>query len=125
MKTTSLGFYTDTHIDKQVAIQLRQHGVRVIRCEDVGLAAADDETHLQYATDHELALITKDGDFRTIHFYWMSAGRNHRGIFFCAERNSSAIGSIVADCLVFYRLVEEGIGTVDEIANEFFEISRG
>jgi predicted nuclease of predicted toxin-antitoxin system len=37
--------YADTHIPKQVAIQLRQKGVDIVRCEDIGLAEADDNEH--------------------------------------------------------------------------------
>ena len=61
----SLRFYTDTHIDKQVAIQLRTHGVDVVRCEEVGMAEAEDDAHLIYATQHERALITKDLTLRS------------------------------------------------------------
>ena len=43
----SLSFYLDTHVDKQVAIQLRQKGVQVIRCEDVEMATADDAWRLK------------------------------------------------------------------------------
>jgi hypothetical protein len=35
----SLEFYTDTHITKQVAVQLRKRGVDVVLCEEVGLMA--------------------------------------------------------------------------------------
>jgi hypothetical protein len=47
-----LKFYADTHIDKDVAIQLRKKGVDVVRCEDVGMAEADDEAHLDYAAQN-------------------------------------------------------------------------
>ena len=35
--TMSIKFYTDTHIARQVAIQLRAKGIDVVRCEDVGM----------------------------------------------------------------------------------------
>ncbi len=60
----SLRFYTDTHIAKQIAIQLRQHGIDVIRCEEVNMAEAEDEQHLLYATQEGLILITFDKGFR-------------------------------------------------------------
>jgi hypothetical protein len=37
--------YADTHIPKQVAIQLRQKGIDIIRCEEVGLGEASDDKH--------------------------------------------------------------------------------
>ena len=51
-KPTPIAFYTDTHIAKAVALQLRGHGIDVIRCEQVGLADASDVRHLEYATQH-------------------------------------------------------------------------
>ena len=117
-------FYTDTHIDKQIAIQLRQKDVDVIRCEEVGLAEADDEAHLQYAALNPLSLITKDAGFRLRHFNWLSQGKDHFGIFFCSDRHIAAIGKIVNACYAFSQLVEEGAGTLDDIKNEFFDITQ-
>ena len=121
---SSLKFYTDTHIDKQVAIQLRQRGIEVIRCEEVGMAEADDEAHLVYATENQLALITKDAGFRARHFRWLNENKEHGGIFFCADRHIAAIGKIVNGCNAFYKLIEEGAGTLDDIKNEFFDITQ-
>ena len=118
-----LKFYTDTHIDKQVAVQLRQKGVDVVRCEEVGMAEAEDEEHLSYASQNQLALMTKDAGFRLRHFQWLSAGKEHSGIFFCADRHIAAVGKIVIACYAFAQLIEEGAGTLDDIKNEFFDIS--
>jgi predicted nuclease of predicted toxin-antitoxin system len=117
-----LKFYTDTHIDKQVAMQLRQQDIDVIRCEDVGLAEADDETHLVYAAEHGYALITKDVGFQARHFQWLQDGKSHGGIFFCSDRNHAAIGKIVSDCAAFAQLVETGAGTVNDIKDQFIVI---
>ncbi len=119
-----LKFYTDTHIDKQVAVQLRARGIDAVRCEDVGLAEADDQTHLEYAARNNLALITKDAGFRSRHFQWLSQGKDHHGIFFCADRRTAAIGTIVTTCYAYAQLVEEGAGTLDDIKNGFFDITQ-
>jgi hypothetical protein len=37
-----LKLFLDTHIDKQVALQLRAKGVDVVRCEEVGMAESSD-----------------------------------------------------------------------------------
>jgi len=121
---SSLKFYTDTHIDKQVAIQLRQRGVEVVRCEEVGMAEADDDTHLEYAAHNQMALITKDAGFRSRHFRWLNEGKDHHGIFFCADRHIAAIGKIVNGCYTFYQLIDEGAGTLEDIKNEFFDITQ-
>lgn len=118
----SLKFYTDTHIPKQVAIQLRQRNVEVVRCEEVGLAEADDETHLRFASENDLALITKDEGFRARHFRWLKEDRSHAGIFFCNDRNLAAIGKIVNDCFAYHQLIEQGVGSLDDIKNSFFDI---
>lgn len=118
----TIAFYTDTHIPKQVAVQLRAKGISVVRCEDVELATADDETHLVYASDNKLALITKDEGFRVRHFRWLAEGKNHSGIFFCANRQNSAIGIIVNACVTYYELIVSGAGELADIENEFFDI---
>lgn len=119
----SLCFYTDTHIPKQVAIQLRNKGVEVIRCEEVGLAEVDDEIHLTYAAENQLVLVTKDIGFRLRHFQWLSQGKNHSGIFFFSDRQLAAIGQIVNACYAYYRLIEEGAGNLDHIQNQIFDMS--
>ncbi len=43
-------FYLDSHIDKEVAIQLRNSGVDVVHCAEVGMKDAKDPEHLTYAT---------------------------------------------------------------------------
>lgn len=116
---SKLKFYTDTHIDKQVAIQLRNRQIDVIRCEEVDMAEADDEAHLSYAADHNLALITKDAGFRTRHFNWVAQGKSHAGIFFCADRNIAATGKIVNSCYAYAELIENGVGELSDIQNEF------
>jgi predicted nuclease of predicted toxin-antitoxin system len=117
-----LKFYTDTHIDKQVAFQLRQRKIDVIRCEEVDLAEADDEAHLQYAATNGYALITKDAGFRSRHFQWLEHNKAHCGIFFCADRHTAAIGRIVSTCAEFAELLEGGAASLKDIESEFFII---
>lgn len=118
----SLKFYLDTHIDKQVAIQLIQDGIIVVRCQDIGLADASDEEHLEYAIQNQFTIITKDDDFYKLHFYLMENGMSHCGIFLCRDRQTSAIGKIVTFCRGYYRIIQEGAGTLDDIKNRVFEI---
>jgi predicted nuclease of predicted toxin-antitoxin system len=117
-----LKFYTDTHIDKQVAMQLRAQGIDIVRCEEVQLAEADDETHLKYAANDGRILVTKDEGFRQRHFRWLHEEMEHAGIFFCSNRQHAAIGTIVKACREFSQLVEEGAATLDDIRNKFFDI---
>ncbi|MDX2078937.1 MAG: DUF5615 family PIN-like protein [bacterium] len=118
----SLKFYLDTHINKQVAIQLRQRGVGVIRCQEVGMADVADEEHLHYAIEHKLTIVTKDDDFYRLHFLSLQSQKTHWGIFLCRDRQVSAIGKIVTFCDEYYRIIEAGAGTLDDIKNRVFEI---
>ncbi len=113
----SLRFYTDTHIPKQVAIQLRAKDIEVIRCEEVGLAEADDEVHFQYAIDNELCLITKDDDFLRLHAIHVESNKRHDGIFFSRKRESPAIGEIVKSCTEYYDLIEAEAGSKSDLFN--------
>lgn len=117
-----LGFYTDTHIDKQVAIQLRNRGVQVVRCQDVGLADASDEVHLEYASQHGLALISKDADFETLHYLWMSQERQHSGIFLYRDRYKASIGKIVTLSYEYYQLVAEDGEFINDVHNQLIEV---
>ena len=111
-------FYTDTHIPKQVAIQLRNKDIDVIRCEEVGLAEVDDETHLEYAITNKLCIITKDDDFLSLHANILKTDRIHHGIFFSSKRDNPAIGEIITACLGYFELIELGAGTVEDLQNK-------
>jgi len=113
----SLSFYTDTHIAKQIAVQLRNKGVQIIRCEEVGLAEADDDEHLKYAVDHQLCIITKDDDFLRLHATYLSEGREHCGIFYSRQRDNPTIGEIVKACLEYYDLIESDAGDEEDLYN--------
>jgi Domain of unknown function (DUF5615) len=118
-----LRFYLDAHIDKQVAIQLRNQAVAVVRCQEVGLADAEDATHLQYASENHLMLVTKDADFRDLHFQWLEEGKNHFGILFFKQRQAPTVGEIVKECLTYALLIREGVGTLeDDIDNHYIEV---
>ena len=110
----SVKFYTDTHIPKQVAVQLRKQGIDVVRCEDVGMAEADDEELLEYAVEHESAVITKDDDFLRLHTEWLRQGQTHFGIFYCPLRDRPAIGIIVITCSEYHDLIAGAAGTIDD-----------
>ncbi|MGB7340535.1 MAG: DUF5615 family PIN-like protein [Phototrophicaceae bacterium] len=119
----SLTFFTDTHIAKQVAIQLNAMGIDVLRCQDVGLEDASDEELLAYAIEHERAMLSKDDDFLTLHSQWQSAGQSHFGIFYCPYRDRPAIGLIVTACKEYHALIRSGAGTLEDIENQVVYIT--
>ena len=56
-------FYTDAHIHYAAVKQLRDKGVDIVRCQDVGMDDASDSEHLTYATDQGRVVVTCDKDF--------------------------------------------------------------
>jgi predicted nuclease of predicted toxin-antitoxin system len=120
----SLKFYTDTHIDKQVAIQLSVSGVDTVRCQDVGLEDVDDETHLTYATEHNRILITFDKGFRDRAFHWLALGKHHAGVFICKRglQSERGIGVIVRACLFYHQAIEVGAADISEFHNQVIDI---
>lgn len=112
----SLKLYTDTHIAKQVAIQLRNRGVDIVRCEEVGMAEATDEEHLAYATKEGRALVSMDRDFKRFYFEWIEARKNHAGIFSISRKfqNNYGIGRMVSELYEYWQLIEIGAGTVEK-----------
>jgi predicted nuclease of predicted toxin-antitoxin system len=122
----SLKLYTDKHIPKAVATQLRKQGIDIVRCEDVGLGDVDDLTHLEFATHERRVVITRDADFTRLHAAWQSDGRKHAGIMFCSSdiQGESAVGKIVNLVMMYHELIEGGAGTVEnDIANRLIFIS--
>ena len=89
-------FYTDSHIAKAIVVQLRNRGVDIVRCQDVGMSDADDEEHLEYATSQGRSVITSDEDFLVLDAQWRRSGTPHAGIIYLPPDRKDAIGAIVA-----------------------------
>lgn len=104
-----------------MAIQLQNHGVDAIRCEEIGLSEADDETHLQYAADNQYILVTKDRGFRERHFKWLADGKEHYGIFLFKGGHQASIGQIVNFCRENAELVAGGAATWEDFKNTFID----
>jgi hypothetical protein len=122
----ALKFYTDKHIAKAVATQLRKNGMDVLRCEEIGLDEALDIEHLQRATNEDRIFITFDQDFPRIHNEWLKANKRHGGIMYCLAhvQGESGIGRIVDECTSYSALIVGGAGSYEEdIANHIFFVS--
>jgi hypothetical protein len=100
---TSIRFYTDVHIAREVVRQLQQKGVDIIHCGDVGMSDADDEDHLQYATANGRVMVTCDEDYEHLSAAWQAAGRAHGGIvYFMTGEKCKSIGLIVREILFLH-----------------------
>lgn len=120
-----LKFYFDTHLAKQIAVQLRQRGVDVIRCEEVGMAEASDEEHLLYAVQHGCAMVSMDEDFLALNDHWQALGLTHLGIFKVSRflRGKWNIGRIHHELLVYVELIAIEAATLeDDIYNHVIYI---
>lgn len=122
---TTMKFYTDTHIPKAAALQLRNRGIEVARCEEVGLAEADDTEHLEYATAQGCTLVSHDLDFLELHAAWSHQGLKHCGTVLFHRQFQGNIGKIVTELSDWHALITSGAGTVEaDVYNKLIEIVR-
>jgi predicted nuclease of predicted toxin-antitoxin system len=123
---SALKFYFDTHIAKAIADQLRVRGVDVIRCEEVGMAAAKDFQHLEYAAAAGRAIVSHDQDFLRLDGEWRAANKSHSGIFFLQEELQGKVGPIFNALQEYVEWVEAGAATLEkDVINQIIYIGRG
>ena len=106
-------FYFDTHIAKQVAIQLRNNGVDIVRCEEVGLAKASDIEHLEYAIKEGRVMVSVDRHFPGLHDRYLAEGKHHTGIIRIKPYIQKKIGRIVKDLRDYHELIEAEAGSIE------------
>lgn len=105
----ALKLLADTHIAKQVTIQLRAKDVDIVRLEevdDLGNDATDIEI-LEYATVHQRVVLSLDNDFEGLHFEYITQQKAHKGIFLGNKRLQGNIGTIVNFILEYHELFED------------------
>jgi predicted nuclease of predicted toxin-antitoxin system len=123
--TRPTAYYFDTHIPAAVAQQLRLRGITVVRCEEVGLAAADDVEHLEYATSISHILVSHDRDFWDIHADWLANGLHHAGIVLFNNQLQGNVGRLVSELVELCEMIETGAGTLEQdVYNQVYEIKR-
>ena len=121
----AIRYYTDTHVPKAVALQVRQRGIDIVRCEELNLQDASDETHLERATQEQRTLISRDTDFLRLHLEWLKQERKHYGILFLQDhlQGEKSVGIIVNALVTYYELVEGGAATVEaDFVNQIYFI---
>ncbi len=111
-----LRLYMDKHIPKAITSELRKHGIDVIRCEEVGMGAATDLEHLEYASSENRIVVTHDKDFTKLHAQWQSKAKPHSGII-CVSRHlqgQHGIGPIVKSIIMYDDMVEGEAASIKE-----------
>lgn len=100
---SSIKFYADVHLAKEAVYQLQQKGVDIVHCADLGLADADDDTHLEYAMREKRAIVTCDADFERYHAERLASGREHSGIvYFRMKDQCQSISIVVREIMFLY-----------------------
>lgn len=115
-----INFYFDTHIAKAVADQMRAKGASVTRCEEVDMAEAKDQEHLEYATQNDMVVVSQDDDFALLHVEWQEKGITHSGIMLLPKhlRGQGQISYAVRELMLYYELIKEGAGTIADLHNK-------
>lgn len=112
----ALRLLTDKHIAGAIVVQLRRHGIDVVRVEEIGLDEADDTVILERATQDGRSVLSLDDDFDAIHAEWLKQGKNHCGIFRGMNhlQGSKGIGTIVKEIRTYHDLIDKEAGAVEE-----------
>ena len=111
-------YFTDTHVNAAATRQLRLRGLDVVRCEEVDLAEASDDTLLIYAADNGRVMISCDRDFIDLHFQWLADERNHAGIIYLhPDRHCKHIGEIVRIVMYWYSAAD----IAEDLYNDVWE----
>ena len=114
-----LRFYTDSHVPKQVVIQLRARDVDVVRCQEISLEDAEDVVHLEKATSQLRTLITGDEDFPHLSAKWNQSGKFHAGILYFQHDSQGDVGLIVKSAIFLYEAVKLGAAPqLDDVYNQ-------
>lgn len=93
-------FYFDENMNRAVADALTQREYEVVMAVDVGMEGKDDDTHLAYATQHNLVIVTFDHPF--------------------AGRTMSLTDHPGMVCLAYS--IREDIGRMTEVLAEFADL---
>lgn len=101
--------YTDADVSNLLAALIGQHGFSAISAFDIGMGDEDDETQLQYATDHDMVILTYNGrDFIEIAKAWAEQGKSHTGILISEQFSTRQIGGLLRRTLRFLNSVPFG-----------------
>ena len=92
-------FHLDEHIDPDIALALRRHGVDVTTTADAGLLTSDDDDQLAYVCQQRRVMVTDDADFLR-----MAGARSHPGIV-VAHRRSNSMGEIIRALVLVYEVL--------------------
>jgi len=110
--------YLDDCLDSdRLLVTLVSAGHRTVSPRAVGTSGARDYQHLEYASAHGLALLTRNAeDFEKLHDDWQAQGRAHAGILLIYLDNIKGKDMEPADIVrAIGNLVASGLPIANEI----------
>jgi hypothetical protein len=107
---------------KVIADQLCKKGVEVTRCEEVDMAEASDEKHLEFAAQNSYILVSQDDDFAQLHSEWQNTGKLHSGIILIPKRlqGQAQVTYTMQVLLELYGLVKAGAANSNDFENDVY-----
>ena len=93
-------FYTDEHISKAVVKGLVARGIDAVSCVEIGMRAASDTAHLEFAKKEGRVIVTYDNDFLKLH----TLGHKHSGIAF--SKRPLSIGEMISSLLLIHDVLD-------------------
>lgn len=103
-------FHLDEHMDPDIALALRRHGIDVTTTVGKGLRTREDERHLDFARDENRVIVTDDADFLRL----AAETPDHPGVVFC-RRTQHSLGDMIRFLILLHEVytAEEMVGRVE------------
>lgn len=95
----------------------------MIRCQEVGLADANDEQHFEYALREGCAILTADQDFLRLGAARQKQGNSHTGIIYILPYRQGDIGTVVKRIATLQQEILSGVKTPEDLYNQVIYIS--
>lgn len=100
-------FFTDVHIAREAAQQLRRRGIDIVHCGDVGMADEEDIDLFKYAIQDGRVMVSCDEDFERLHTRWQATSQEHTGIlYFRMKDQCQSIGLIVREIIFLHEAAD-------------------
>lgn len=93
-------FHLDEHVDPDIALALRRHGIDVSTTNQLGPRTKDDPAHLEFIRLESPVMVTHDPDFLRL----AAGGAEHPGTAFCPSGRLS-MGEIIRGLILIYEVM--------------------
>jgi len=103
-------FHLDEHMDPDIALALRRHGIDITTTVEAGLRTREDARQLEFIRENGRVIVTDDSDFLRV----AAATSDHPGVVFC-RRTRHSLGDIIRFLILIHDVcsAEEMVGRVE------------